>query len=243
MSTTVDHIDKYISHFKKRIDAIENIKSSDFEDDFKKTLYVAIIDSLSKSVYPHSNNRDRFTSFIENFGDWENGSKISLPHFVKLLSLTPEPIFEDARKFARNELIKWSGGEIIYLDSDPEIVDLRRYWPGQTTTKLLNEVRLISLQHYHLFYSYRNSLVHESRHLGISMDEIDNEKPFYVHISKFDDIPTNIIHVWQLTYPEIFFHNLCTNSLRNLSAYLMANDIDPIDFYSEGNYFIEELNL
>jgi len=242
MATTPKHIERYISHFEKRIDAIGTTKSSEFEDDFKKTLYVAIIDSLSKSVFPHSNNRDRFTSFIENFGDWVNGSRISLPHMVKLLSLTPEPIYEDARKFANNELTKWSYGQIVYLDNDPEIDEIRRYWPGQSSTKLINEVRLISIQHYHLFYRYRNSLVHESRPLGFPMDEIDNEKPFYVH-SKFDEVPTNIIHVWQLNYPEKFFHNLCKNSLDNLSNYLLANNIDPIDFYSEGNYFIEELNL
>ena len=243
MATTSEHIDKFISHFSKRIEAINTAELSDFTDDFKKTLYVAIIDGLSKSVFPRSRNRDRFTSFIEQFGDWDEGNRISLPHLVKLLSLTPEPKYEKARRFANDEYSKWFQGEIIYLKKDPKIVKVKRYWPEQTSTKLINEVRLDSIQHYQLIYSYRNSLIHESRPLGFPMDEIDNGKPFYVHITKYDETPKNITHVWQLNYPDVFFQNICESSLNNLKNYLLRNTIDPIDFYSEGNYFIEDLNL
>ena len=76
MSNTTKHIEKFISHFDERIKAASALESSRFVADFRKTTYVAIIDGMSKSVFPRSGNRDRFVSFVEKFAK-DGGFKVT----------------------------------------------------------------------------------------------------------------------------------------------------------------------
>lgn len=243
MQNTTKHIDKFISHFDERIKNVASLEATDFVADFRKTLYVAIMDGMSKSVFPWSTNRERFVSFIEKFANWPDGSNLSLPHLVRLLSLVPDPQFEEVRKFARSQLSNWNPGTVIFLNSDTNLDQILSVWPtGQESMKVLHGVRLNSMQHFNLLYTYRNSLVHEFRTLGFPFEDQHEKEPFYIHLTRNVDNLSIIEYVWQLNYPEEFFRSICQRSLEALRSYLYSNMIDPIDFYSEGSYFLEELN-
>jgi hypothetical protein len=243
MSIITNHIESFVAHFTERISSIAALASDNYLPDFQKTLYVAIIDGMSKSVFPRRPNRDRFVSFVAQFSQWTNGSRLSLPHLVKLLSLVPDPQFEDARKFARNLLTNWMPGEIKHLEDDLEVDQIIPIWPtGKLEMRILHGVSLLSIQHYHLMYSYRNSLVHEFKSSGFPIEEFDEMEPHYFHLTRNADSLLDLEHVWQLNYPERFFQLICEQCLASLRDYLHSNMIDPIDIYTEGSYFLEELN-
>ena len=84
MSTT-SHIDRFIGYFREQVILIDGIPKSESSKIFKKALYVSVIDTLSKCVFPHRvGNRERFVAFVMRFSKWGEGYNISMPHFAKL---------------------------------------------------------------------------------------------------------------------------------------------------------------
>jgi len=65
----------------------------------KKLIFAAILDSLSKCIFPRKGNKDRFISFLIEFSEWQDHDRISLPHLFRLLKRNPEPAFFKLRNF------------------------------------------------------------------------------------------------------------------------------------------------
>jgi hypothetical protein len=122
---------------------------------------------------------------------------------------------------------------------DPEYKEIKRYWPkGQENYESIKGVKLESLKHVYLFYTYRNSLVHESRNLAYGIEEAALEKePSYHGLITEDEG-----NIWQLVYPLRFFENICETCLKNLEKYLNLNNINPYNSFNFGYYWKEELN-
>jgi hypothetical protein len=89
-----------------------------------------------------------------------------------------------------------------------------------------------------LFYTYRNSLIHELRNLGYGLEELSLEKePSYHHFTDEKNEET-----WQLVYPLGFFEIICETCVKNLKKYLVSNNINPYNSFNSGSYWKEGLN-
>jgi hypothetical protein len=145
---------------------------------------------------------------------------------------------------------KWIDGEVITLDRDPKYQEVINLWPKENEYKspirnISKEITLESIQHVHLFYSHRNSLVHEFRMPGLlTMDPISHpEEPSYCVLSREIDEKGNEYTSWELMYPLGFYNRIAGKCLQNIGEYLRRNQIDPIVFFTSGSYWIDELNI
>lgn len=232
-------IERFISYFQNKYEIVKETKFKENDELFKKILYVGIIDSLSKTIFPRKGSRERFVLFLEIFSVWKNCDRISLPHLVKLLEFTPEPEYSKLRIFAFSAYEQWISGDVIDLGKDPKYEEVKKYWPkGQVNNECIKGVKLEALKHVHLFYTYRNSLIHELRNLGYGLEEFSLEKEPSYHSMKMEDGKDT----WQLVYPLGFFENICETCLQKLKEYLISNTINPYNSFNFGSYWIEELN-
>ncbi len=246
MHNFYDEIERFMSHFREEVHHIWGFKveKEGREKAYKKVLFFAVIDSLSKCIFPKKGNRDRIVSFVDGFSEWENRTRISLPHLAQLLLKSPEPPFADLREFAYGKLTKWSPGKIIMLNQDPDIKEVAKFWPSEKEHKKpLDGVSIDSLQHIHLFYSYRNYLVHEMREPGYGFEHLQDDEPYYIsltHLPKSKDEGKK--ETWELVYPVLFLKKLIDTSMKNMKEYLIKNNINPYMSYTFGTYWINELN-
>lgn len=240
ISEVQKQIERFISYYQFKFQIIKDTKFKANDELFKKILYIGIIDALSKTVFSEKRrNRERFVLFLEKFSGWENCNRISLPHLIRLLEFTPEPEYSKIKEFAFSNYRQWVSGNLIGLEMDLEYKEVIRYWPkGQENTEPIKGVKLSSLKHIHLFYTYRNSFVHELRNIAYGIEEISlGRVPSYQHLTD-----ENNEEKWLLIYPFGFFENICETCLKNLKRYLIKNDINPYKFFNFGYYWKEELN-
>jgi hypothetical protein len=215
-------IKNFISYFTHKYEMIKNSKFKESDELFKKIFYVGIIDALAKTVFPKRGNRERFVEFIRTFSDWENSERISLPHLKRLLDFTPEPEYTGIRKFVISKHNQWIPPNIISLTNDPEYKEIIKYWPKAfVNSQIIEGIKLESIQHVHLFYSYRNSLVHEIRNIGYGIEEVAlKNEPSYHHMDTLNGEKT-----WELVYPLGFFENICESCIGNLEKYLITREL------------------
>lgn len=235
-----ERIDIYISHFRDHLNLISALETT--EDKvflYKKILYVSVIDALSKAIYPRKSNRVRFVSFVENFTDFKFFGRVSLPHLHQLLKRLPDPPFQKIRKIVFNQMTNWIPGHVMNCGDDLPIDQIKKYWPKETEYQNpLPGIWLDTLKHSSLLYINRNSMIHEFAEKGLGdsgpFDELQKE-PYYMHVSGDKDF-------WSLQYPCGFFKRITESALDKISEYFRRNNIDPIQFYSISDYWIEEID-
>lgn len=233
------NIERYLGFFERKLEEINGSEFGESTRLFRKILYLGVVDALSKSVtLPKTGNRERITSFLQYFSDWEYQDRISLPHLVRLLTKIPDPQFSELREYTFGLFDQWHSGEVIRLDRDLTIDEVKRRWP-RNVPKPLEDIQIEHLQHVNLFYRHRNSLVHEMREPGYGMEFRENEAPFYHSMGNLNDES----YFWELVYPTGFFHQLCVTGIQMLREYYIRGRIDPYDHYKFGSYWIDGLNL
>lgn len=234
-----ERIDRFLSFFKRNFEEIQSTNFVEGSYLFKKLLYVGLLDALSKTTtYPKQGNRERFVAFINNFSGWQHCHKISLPHLIRLLQKVHSPEFSPIREYAFDALSKWCASSLPSLNDDLDFSEVKKRWPANIP-KPLEDIQLDSLKHCHLFYNYRNSLIHELREPGYGFEMKDDDEPYY---HQHHDIDTDTTS-WELVYPLKFYERLCSNVITELREYYTKDRIDPYRCYSFGSYFIEQLNL
>jgi hypothetical protein len=242
---TAKKIEHYTGSFRKQLAVIQALECANSPKLGlqQKILYVAVLDALSKSIYPNKGNRDRFISFIRRFADWKESEKVSLPHLHRLFTLVPDPEYEAVRKYANRELAKWVAGAVVHLDQDPDVHEVRKYWPKpQEHRTPLPGIDLEKLQHGGLLYTYRNSLVHEYRALGYGIEFPDDTAPYYMTMDDMDADGNIVQGGWELVYPTHYFLQITNTCLTNLEKYLNDNGLNPLSSYDLGSYWLEGLN-
>ncbi len=234
-----DSVERFSSFFKDKLQDIASIPPEKSGELFQKILYNGLLDALSVSVASaKKGNRERFVSLIRCFSNWAQCDQVSLPHIIRLLQRVPDPEFSQLREYAYCLYDRWQSGVTVSLDRDPSFEDVKERWP-RTLPKPIEDVCLESFQHVHLFYSYRNSLIHEFREPGYGMEFSPTDEPFYHSMTE----PETENHSWELVYPVAFFRKLCETTLATLGEYYLKNRIDPYSRYTFGSSWIAALNV
>jgi hypothetical protein len=232
--TIDDRVNRFKQYFEYELSMINSIPASDSSKKFKKALYVSVIDTLSKSVFPHrQSNHERFVAFLMRFSNWSEGYRISMPHLAQLLRINPDPSYEHLRKiiFESYDKSDVHKSQIVGLDTDPTVDEIKKHWPIQKECRIpIEGVTLESLQHFHLLYAYRNSLVHELREPGYGMESRDDVDYPYYHGMTIVDAEKEEKSI-ELVYPVMFFQRLVSTCLNNLETYLKDNKLDPYAYY------------
>ena len=209
--------------------------------EYKKVLLAAVIDSHARCVFPRGSNRERFVEFMRKFSGWAEIDHVSLTQLEGIIQHLPGSDFGSLRKYVEESIATWRSGSLIPLSQDPPLQEILPRWPKREEHgDPLGRLPLEHLTHGHLFYTYRNSLVHELRAPGYSWDMIDREEPSYM--GGVNNLDGGVKDRWLLVYPLAFFVKVCLQSLTNLERYLKAGGIDPYQSYTFGEYWIERLN-
>ncbi len=252
-----DDVDRFIEYFNKMLIEIQELKIPLVEQNetckleiFQRLLYASVIDTLAGSVpsaeskSPKKGNRDRFIHFVQRFCLWPDGEKVSLTHLVQLLRKNPDSAFNTLREWALEEYKKLTvhEGELMSISQDPSFDEVNCMWPTQKNLGTpLERIDLISLNHFHLLYAYRNTLVHELRTPGYGMEFRTGGEPYYHLMSTVSDGDETEDTV-ELVYPRGFLHQLCETALKQLEHYFLENVLNPYDSLVFGTYWIKELN-
>jgi len=238
-----DDIEQFFGYLDSHLSSISELSCTNYSDLYKKLVYMAFIDLLSGIVFPKKSPRDRVVSVLKRFSKWNNGYNVSMPHLLRLLSKTPDPAFEKLRSYAKSKFSDWSSGELVTLDRDLDYEELKKIWPQDKEYKIpIEDVSLDSLTHFHLFYSYRNSLVHELRPPSSSFDREHHQEPFYMHLTNLGSDLLQKEHYWVLNYPVNFLNNISKTLQKEIKEYFLINEINPYDLFIFGQYWLESLN-
>lgn len=233
-----ESVDRFLDFFREKLKEIRKLECESSTALFRKILYSSLLDALSKTTaHPKKGNRERMVEFIRNFCDWPCSDKVSLPHLIRLLEKVPDPAFSNLRQYAYSLHDQWGEGEVITLDKDPALQDVKHHWPREIP-KPYEDIQITFLQHANLFYRYRNSLVHELREPGYGMESASHQDPFY-HSETDEESKRK---TWELVYPLKFYDRLCEAAINNLRDYYLRDRIEPYSCYAFGTYWIEELN-
>lgn len=240
-------IDEYIRYFGGKLDSVlelEDSKKDSLDNSilmFKKLLVVSLLDTLSKIIYgSQKDNRERFTSFLEKFGDWADGARLSIPHLNRALELDMDPALETLRQHVREQLESWGQLQNIHLDNDLEKEEVVKKLPKGTEHKLAR-IKLDRYNHYNLVYEARNGLVHEFRELGYGNEAPGSKEPYY-HTMTILGVSDEKADSWELVYPLGFLVSLTKTALANLGVYLKRNNLNPDRHFRFGSYFFEIMN-
>jgi hypothetical protein len=217
-----------------------NVGNDSLTKVYQKTQYACLLDVMGKAAFPHFSkmNRNRFLSVIESLCAFPDSNRISIPHLHHQANTKNVPKLNSLKTYARGEVSKWSDGDLITLDRDPQLQDLLQQFPNLVRVE---REHLEKLQHKSLIYSYRNGLVHEARMVGHAVQFSSDEIPYYISLSDLD-LSNGTAKMgssrWILVYPILFFKKLCIDALDNLPAFLRQRNINPLDAFSLNDYFL-----
>jgi len=240
-----ENITLFINYFREQVQLIEGHCPKTRDGDLhSRILYTAVLDAISRSIFVQQSNRERTVGFIKNFCDWPECERISLPHLYQLVRTKIEPELADLRNFTIRNMSQWIRGDVVRLNHDPLFSDVENLWPHNNgKPSIIDGVRLKWLQHCHLFYSYRNSLVHEFKTAGYHAELFEKDEPYYIQVTEYRaEGSRELDRSWQLQYTAMFFKKLCDSSISNLEDYLVQKQIDPIATLVPGKYWIRELD-
>ena len=237
-------VDRFTIYFKKQLDEIKALESPHVEL-YRRLLYAIILDTLAGTVLPKRPNKERFVYFVQRFCRWSDGERVSLPHLVRLLRKNPDPVFQKLREWALEKFkaLPVHGSQLMSISHDPLCDDVKSMWSVQKEHRTpLEGIDLVALQHFHLLYVYRNSLIHELRTPGYGMEFGEDDEPFYHLMSTLGDSAKIVKSSVELVYPWRFLHRLCDTALDELKKYFITNELNPRDTFVFGTYWIRELN-
>jgi hypothetical protein len=225
---------KFLDHFIERKRDIDEIKCNS-SDIYKKTLYSIIIDALSKSAFPGvDHNKERFVKTISQFGEWDEGKRISLPFLNRELVDINDESFYKIKRYIEDELNKWPthSPALIKLDRDSELKSILSLLPNSETQKDVQR-KVQKFKHHHLLWEYRNCLIHEFRQPGYGHEQDGDDFPFYQGV-----YPSNEI---RLCYPTEFFAKLIETIIYNLKGYFISQKINPYNSFEYGAFWTKNI--
>jgi hypothetical protein len=186
-------------------------------------------------------------TFINEITKWDEGKLLSLPHLYGFFKIHPEPKYAGIRKFINEKYSKLIPGQVYTINQiDIFDTDFMGLLTNRTTPNIFDrniKGSIYQVQHYNLFYKYRNALLHEMRPLSGEISIEGYDVPHYIHMTTESNIFKGENGYWSLYYSESFLNKLCKDSILFTKDYLANEMVDPLAFVDNGNYWVEELNI
>lgn len=234
--TTLHDIDRFCDYYEQQVSAIDNLNPEPISEEsitqvrlYKKTLMVSAIDTLARLRFPKENykelnkhNQARFTRFLSEYCDWEDGNLISIPYLLDQLALkklTDRKLYDALH----NKLLSYkdNDGKILSI----ELIDVKSEKLLELADSENEEYLIFESQHYSLLYGYKNCIAHEAReHCGV-MEAYQYAQPHYYSYIK-NKTPDELIK-WHLAYPVEHFKNLFFSSIKNMKQHFIKKRINP----------------
>jgi len=224
-----EDIKAFCSYFKRQAEVIDSImldtntltKPSDCQILlYKKTLLLTMLDAMAgirfpKNFYPDMKNQRRFTRFVKDYANWDDGRLISVPFLYDQLS---------SSKSSDNKLAEHLKSKLSRLN--PEAGGARTTSAVDEPLEALLSIgvsglekkKILYCQHYAILYRYRNHLVHEAREPGYAMDSYGEDDAYY-H-SYINDLR------WFLVYPLALLKKTSLQCIDGLQQHLIDRQID-----------------
>ena len=212
-----DEIARFSSYFSCKIDEVEKVDSSFF----RKVLYMGIVDTLSRAGFPNTKEqRKRWVKFIDECSSWEDRDRVSAQQLM--LNLEKEKkINGNLYKLVKKTVDSWPEGSIIDPQSDLTS-DEANIAAGKGERNLVKDAT-----YKHLFYTYRNNLVHEFREPGYGIESSEkNPTPYYHGM---------IGEPWQLVFTDVFIKRVCAGCLCGLVTLLHSQQRNPYESFEFGS--------
>ena len=212
-------VEQFIDYFEQEAAALRRTGSPLH----RKILYAAALDPLARAAYgPRIGNRERLTRLIRELSGWAHSENVSLPQLLERLRSRGrhrQKLYRTTWSAVR----QWEGGARISLRHSPLPAVLIPLAQG-------DEAKLIAeCQYAELFYTYRNTLVHEFREPGYGWDVAGTSfEPFYMSYLDREE-------QWELVFPVDFFETLFTGTLAGLRTHLVKQKIDPYKHFGFGS--------
>ncbi|MBP2657897.1 MAG: hypothetical protein H6Q69_929 [Firmicutes bacterium] len=244
----LENIETFVGFFESKIDCIEKAAFSQQGTLYKQCLYILILDSLAKTVFPNEkSNHKRFVTFIDTITKWKYSKKYSLTHLIQILELSHNAQLVQLLDYARNQQESWQKGFIISIEEDLDCEDIEKLCPESLwKEKIYKSIYLKDVRHGNLLYTYRSGLVHELRRPGYGMELSKTQnQPYYIGSSQLNfknNEEMQWVSSWELVYPLNFFQVLCRDSVRNVKEYYIRENIDPYSVFNFGTYWLEQMN-
>lgn len=235
MDRTDDRTRHFFSVFRNRMAQLRSLDLSLNGGLYHKTLSVCMLDTLAKAAFRTNRNKERLTRFVREFTGWPDVNRVSLPYIDAVLRKYPDVQCAKLRAFVYERFSPWRYG-CLPLRCDPEFAEVAPLWPNELDP--FGRISLEHLRHDHLFYVYRNALVHEVRSPGFASEEESDAKPYYHTASLLGQTG----QWWELVYPTRFFLTILDESLDRLEAHCKASAIDPTEAFEFGTYWLSELD-
>lgn len=190
----------------------------------KKILYALALDSLARAVYEKvGNHRSRLVNLLVEHTKWSDADRISLFQLSLYLRAKERIRFRLYQEVERR--LDASPPRMRKLLNDsPQRHELTPYAEPEEKIALENH------SYAHLFYNYRNNLVHEFRAPGYGIDwsGCDTE-PFYTSLSSRGKR--------ELVFPAAFFASLYAQALTGVESFLIAHGVNPHNRFTYGSYW------
>jgi hypothetical protein len=211
-------VEQFIDHFEREANSVRKVVSPLH----RRILCATALDPLARAAFGPGFNRDRFTKLIRELSGWADCERISLPQLQQRLRAARRSRFKLYREVSR-QLQDWGSGLRIGLHRSPLAAELLPLAQGK-------EAKLISdCEYSELFYSYRNSLVHEFREPGYGWDVSGKGlRPFYMSYLGREG-------QWELTFPVAFLESLLIDTIAGVKSHLLHGKIDPYSRFQFGS--------
>ena len=209
-------IDRFLSSFESQENDIAAVKSPTL----RKLLYTTALDPLARAAYGNIGHHERLVRLLDELTTWNARGLVSLPQLSLSLTASKRGRFRLARE-VRKRLRQWPPGHVLRISSSPTKAEL----PGFADA---TEAKIIEACRYpHLFYKYRNNLVHEFREPGYGSEwSTDKDQAYY----------TSMINgPWELVFPVGFFLCIFEQAIIGLRGYLITQRINPYSQFEFGS--------
>lgn len=214
-------VQKFIHHFQEQGKTIGAVTS----ELHKKILYALALDALARAVYEkEGNHRSRLVNLLVEHTKWSDANRISLFQLSLYLrdnERTGFPLYQEVER----RLDASAPQERKLLNDSPQRDQLTPYPTSKEEQKVLE-----NHSYAHLFYNYRNNLVHEFRAPGYGIDWSDcDTEPFYTSLSSFGER--------ELVFPVLFFASLYAQALTGVESFLITHGVNPHNRFTYGSYW------
>jgi hypothetical protein len=228
-----EDIARFCGCFEQQIQAVTSLQDQSFDKVYPCILWVTIMDSLSKAGLPQcKRHRERVIGFIDTYVQWVDRDRVSLIQMELQLGQCGRGrgrLYEHAAE----RIFSWPEGLIVAgAQVDPQLQEIESLVSNDSERRITEKCC-----YKELLYSHRNSLIHECRQPGRSVQCFSSDKDYAFYHGTTDYAPRpgdpeerdkeRRIYGWELVFPWRLFRSLCSKGLATLKEVLEQNKANP----------------